>query len=583
MGEYGPTMIIDQCESTHQHPPPPSRHAGNTNASTNTNTNSTSTGSLNADSDEEQQLLPNTNNGRAVPNNNSPRFTFANPNHPAAPSLEQQRAAAPPQLESRDSFSMMHNNSYGSLRYRTNVATSALLEHTAPESIRLQVVVWDVGPVDVALGRVPMTFRVTMFWDDEEVEEEPNNDYYNNQTGDDIGMSMDGTHTKPNSSDESTAGSFSRHKHSEWTMAGRRKAYERMITDDAILKKVDVPPISLLNVVTFNVIGQAEVCVLRDNVYRSNNNNSQRGGGVLDNNGGGTKTKTIRRRLMRWTCLYKATLLQNNMRLDTFPHDEHVLTLKLGLLVHRRPGGRWDMNKYRLDLATEDDSQHSTRIAHGLIVDHARVPDFQYNPDEGLDFRFVPCSVGGDCPVDASMGNRKRDMSLEVRLRVGRDSGYYDQNIMPLIGMLNLVAVTIPLSLESLYFFQRGLLLLNITFVQIGIRTSIDRLLPSVGYQIKMQSIMNQFFFSLLLLVLESSVVYVLNDRYKWTIETTNQIDAVVACMSLAHIIYTFATYYWNKVQLKRSLARGHAPPTLKEMVTGKMKKRDTSGKSLVV
>ena len=568
MGEYGPTMIIDQCESTHRHHPPPTRqHAS-------TSTNSTSTESLNADSDEEQQLLPNNGSGSAVPS--SPRFTFANPNHPAA-------AAA--KLASRDSFSMMHNNSYGSLRYRTNAATSSLLEHVAPESIRFQVVVWDVGPVDVALGRVPMTFRVTMFWDDEEEMEESNNNNnnndYNNQSGDDVGMPMDGS-TKP--SDASIAGSFSRHKHTEWTMEGRRKAYERMITDDAIVKKVDVPPISLLNVVTFNVIGQAEVCVLRDNIYRSNNsNNSQRGGSVLHNSGAGTTTKTIRRRLMRWTCLYKATLLQNNMRLDTFPHDEHVLTLKLGLLVHRRPGGRWDMNKYRLDLATEDDSQHSTRIAHGLIVDHARVPDFQYNPDEGLDFQFVPCSVGGDCPVDATMGNRKRDMCLEVRLRVGRDSGYYDQNIMPLIGMLNLVAVTIPLSMESLYFFQRGLLLLNITFVQIGIRTSIDRLLPSVGYQIKMQSIMNQFFFSLLLLVLESSVVYVLNDRYKWTIETTNQIDTVVACMSLAHIVYTFVTYYWNKVQLKRSLARGHAPPSLKEMVTGKMKKRDTSGKSLVV
>ena len=373
-----------------------------------------------------------------------------------------------------------------------------------------------------------------MFWDDEEEE------------FDEGAVMMDGSGGNNNTNNN---------KHTEWTMEGRRKAYERLITDDSIVKKVDVPPISLLNVVTFDVIGQAEVCVLRDSSYR----NKALGG-------------TIRRRLMRWTCLYKATLMQHNMRLDTFPHDEHVLTLKLGLLVHRRPGGRWDMNKYRLDLATEDDSQHSTRIPHGLIVDHARVPNFQYNPDEGLDFQFVPCSVGGEQPRPGDVMKVKRDSCLEVRLRVCRDSGYYDRNIMPLIGMLNLVAVTIPLTMEGNYFFQRGLLLLNITFVQINLRMSVDAKLPSVGYQIKMQSIMNQFFFSLLLLVLESSAVYILNDRYKWTIETTNQIDTIVALMSFAHILVTFVTYYWNKVQLKRSLARGRS---MDDDVNGKTKKND--------
>jgi hypothetical protein len=145
----------------------------------------------------------------------------------------------------------------------------------------------------------------------------------------------------------------------EWTMEGRRKAYERALCDETIISSIDVPPVSLMNCVTFDVVGQPEVCVLREEHQK-----------LTKMNGGKRHIKT--KRLMRWTCLYKTTLLQRNMRLDAFPHDEHVLSLKLGILVHRRPGSRWDMNQYSLDLATEDDSQHSTRIPHGLIVDHAR-------------------------------------------------------------------------------------------------------------------------------------------------------------------------------------------------------------------
>lgn len=216
-------------------------------------------------------------------------------------------------------------NNYGSARSRNASTLSA----TVPsESIRFQVVVWDVGPVDVALGRVPMTFRVTMFWEDEET-------------------------ISGNDCEEERA------PRTVWTMEGRRKAYQRLLCDETITRSLDVPPVSLMNVVTFDVIGQPEVCVLREEHQTLTK--------VLD---GKQHTKT--RRLMRWTSLYKATLLQHNMRLDTFPHDEHVLSLKLGILVHRRAGSRWDMNQYALDLATEGDSQHSTRIPHGLIVDHAR-------------------------------------------------------------------------------------------------------------------------------------------------------------------------------------------------------------------
>ena len=384
-----------------------------------------------------------------------------------------------------------------------------------------------------------------MFWDDIEKLEDlgalpaagdnnnnnNNNNNFNNTTAD--------TPSKPK-------------RMPEWSMNGRRKAYERITTDDTILNVVDVPPVSLLNVTTFDVIGQPEVCVLRaqDRIKR----------GVRQN-----------RRLMRWTCLYKATLMQQNMRLDNFPHDEHVLSLKLGILVHRRAGSRWDKSFYQLDLATEDDSQHSTRVPHGLIVEHARVPDFTFDPEEGLQFQFVPLSMGGTgsaLPMgsdDNSKQKEPQDYSLEVSLRVKRDSGYYDKNIMPLIGLLNVVAVSIPFSLESTYFFQRGLMLLNITFVQIGIRSNIDKHLPSVGYQIKMQRIMNHFFFSLLALVLESSLVYVLYDKHGWSLEETRRIDDLAAAVSFSHIVFNWIYYYTCLIQWFKGLLQSRKRGAAKE------------------
>lgn len=394
--------------------------------------------------------------------------------------------------------------SYGSVRYRKDGSAK---RKSKQDSIRFQVVVWDVGPVDVALGRVPMTFRVTMFWYDKEEEslEKP---------ADEVDEVAKATHT-------------------EWSMQGRRKAYEHLIRDTTIVKSADVPSLSLLNVVTFDIIGQPEVGVLREQERVKN----------------GVRQK---RRLMRWTCLYKATLLQHNMKLNDFPHDEHVLCLRLGILVNRRSGSRWDLTKYKLDLATEDDSQHSTRIPHGMIVDHARVPGFSYDQEEGLSFEFVPLSMGADSlPLGAAQNNEEKqqqDSCLEVRLRVKRDSGHYDKNIMPLLGLLNVVAVTIPLSLEGIYFFQRALLLMNITFVQIGIRMNVDKHLPSVGYQIKMQRIMNHFFFSLLALVLESSLVYILHDQMNWSLSATHRIDKLAATASFSHIVLTWAFYYSEAV-----------------------------------
>mmetsp|Transcript_37715 Transcript_37715/g.45559 ORF Transcript_37715/g.45559 Transcript_37715/m.45559 type:complete len:468 (+) Transcript_37715:116-1519(+) len=358
-------------------------------------------------------------------------------------------------------------------------------EQGQQRSIRFQVVVWYVGPVDVVLNRVTMQFRVTMFWNE-------------------FGLT---DHDDDSSKSETV-----------WKMMGRRKACEKEILGDDMTQQIDVPPVSILNAVSFDVVGEPEVTRLRE------------------------ETK-----LMRWTCLYKAILVQDRLRVENFPHDAHELVLKLGVLTQRKPSSRWDKSKWRLDLATREDSQGSTRIPHGLIVDQVKIPEFSRTPKE-LSFEFVPLSLGAEDTEKAH-----KDKCLQIKLDVIRESGYYDQNIMPLLGMLNLIAVSM-LSIEATDFFKRGLLMLNICFVEISIRMSADSKLPRVGYQIKIQRILNSFFFAILSLVMESSALYFAITRYKLSIEIANKIDAVMAVLVLLHTLFIFISYYYDRFLLKQRL-----------------------------
>jgi hypothetical protein len=61
----------------------------------------------------------------------------------------------------------------------------------------------------------------------------------------------------------------------------------------------------------------------------------------------------------------------------------------------------------------------------------------------------------------------------------------------------------------------RALTTLNIAFVEMSIRMTADSHLPSVGYEIRLRSVLNQFFFVLMGLVLEAMAVYVLSTWYQ--------------------------------------------------------------------
>jgi len=356
-------------------------------------------------------------------------------------------------------------------------------------TIRFQVVVWYVGTVDVVQGMVPMTFRLSIFWNAEDEDED---------------------------ADDADSASASSRSRTTWSMHGRQQAFEKEIKDIP-LKAVNVPPVSILNVVTFDTIGSPEVSMLRD-----------------DN------------KLMRWTCMYRATLIQENMSVKSFPHDRHDISLKLAILAHRGKGRQWDRDVWKLALATENDSQGSTQIPHGLVVAQVKIPQFYYNRD-GVSFNIVPLDHG------PAGGNQSIDQCLEVKIPVLRESGYYDGNIMPILGLLNLVAVSI-VCLEPENFFQRGLLTLNIAFVEIGIRMTTDSHLPSVSYQIQMQRILNEYFCGLLFLVLESILVYELHMHFGWSRGKTDVIDLTAAILSFAHNARTQVLYYKEARQAKQEM-----------------------------
>uniref|UniRef100_A0A7R9ZFH7 Uncharacterized protein n=1 Tax=Pseudictyota dubia TaxID=2749911 RepID=A0A7R9ZFH7_9STRA len=245
------------------------------------------------------------------------------------------------------------------------------------------------------------------------------------------------------------------------------------------------------------------------------------------------------------------------MRVDSFPHDQHDLTLKVGILAHRGPGHRWDRNKWTLNLATDEDSQGSTSIPYGLVVDHVSVPDFLHDKD-GLQFEFVPLSFG-------SGEQWNRDKCLHVKLAVVRDSGQYDKNIMPTLGLLNIVAIS-SITRNFASATASTEIMLGIAFVEIGIRLSIDSRLPSVGYQIKMQSILNRCFWLLCLLVLESNVVFFLVRKRGWEIEETDRIDLVAGIMALFYTVYIIWDYYrekgnylYNRIKRKTAVTEDRA------------------------
>jgi len=366
-------------------------------------------------------------------------------------------------------------------------------------TIRFQVVVWNIGKLDVVSASVPMTFRVTLFWNDVDADVMMRDD-----------LTEDGSFVSSGKSIN------------VWRMHGRQKAVQQEITSESSMpqKMLEVPPLAIMNCSTFEAIGSPEVDMLRESS-----------------------------RLMRWSCMYRATMIQEDLRVDQFPHDDHDIYIQLAILSNRGRGKQWDRRLWKLGLATPDDAQDSTRVSHGVLVDQARLPGFSYNKERGLDFQFVKMEHGAfDQHLDESA-----EEYLKVSLNVLRESGYYDNNIVPLLALMNIVAVSV-LTFKDTEFFYRGLITLNIAFVEMSIRMTADSHLPSVGYEIRLQSVLNQFFFVLMVLVLEAMVVNGLRVDFDVSAAITRKIDVATGALAIFHNFYTVASYYASARRARRRL-----------------------------
>ena len=130
--------------------------------------------------------------------------------------------------------------------------------------IRFQVIIWSAGPVDVLNGRVTMKFRVTLFWNSDEL------------------FDVD---TTPNTEKETKT---CKKTPSFWVMKDRSRAYLQRMSELSC-KFINVPKLSILNAVKFDIIGSPEIACLNE-----------------------------KQKLMRWSCLYKAELLQEDMRVHRY-------------------------------------------------------------------------------------------------------------------------------------------------------------------------------------------------------------------------------------------------------------------------
>lgn len=93
---------------------------------------------------------------------------------------------------------------------------------------------------------------------------------------------------------------------------------------------------------------------------------------------------------------------------------------------------------------------------------------------------------------------------------------------------------------------------LNIAFVEVGLRMALDNRLPCVGYQIKLQRILNFFFYSILSIVLESSVLKFLIENGEWSVEATRRVDFVWACFLMANQAYLHLVYTpWSALKMQ--------------------------------
>ena len=90
-----------------------------------------------------------------------------------------------------------------------------------------------------------------------------------------------------------------------------------------------------------------------------------------------------------------------------------------------------------------------------------------------------------------------------------------------------------------------------------SIRMTADSHLPSVGYQIKLQRMLNEWFVILMLLVLEGMLVFVLRIYVGINENVTKSLDWITALLALGHNVWRVIGYYRSKEVARNRLENG--------------------------
>ncbi|KAG7367716.1 hypothetical protein IV203_030387 [Nitzschia inconspicua] len=97
----------------------------------------------------------------------------------------------------------------------------------------------------------------------------------------------------------------------------------------------------------------------------------------------------------------------------------------------------------------------------------------------------------------------------------------------------------------------------DIAFVEMSIRMTADSHLPSVGYQIRLQRILNECFVILMMLLLEGMLVFVMRTYLEIDESYTKALDWITAISAFGHNMSTVSAYYRSKRNARNQLDYG--------------------------
>jgi hypothetical protein len=195
------------------------------------------------------------------------------------------------------------------------------------------------------------------------------------------------------------------------------------------------------------------------------------------------------------------------MKIDAskFPYDEFDLFIDLGISVYKKVGMAWDVAsgcERGQDIpdvvgpATVDDNEKpiAEEFACGAVEDIVIIPGFLHkklvmSTKENFSGKVIGWKL------------------MHCTIQVRRQHAYVTHNILwPLFPLHICAILALVLPIEE--FGHRSTILFAVAFLEIGLRLSLDNRLPEVAGSILIQRMVNALFYTLLILAMESGILY---------------------------------------------------------------------------